>query len=83
MRNRWWGPTLLLLASLVVGSSCLPNRGTPVFVDSSAGNLWSGKAVLVEVSEDERQCRVVVRDANLITRNRWVDCNHIHERRGS
>jgi predicted oxidoreductase len=52
-----------------------------VFVDYGAGEFWSGKGVLVEVSPDQTQCRVVVRDSNLITRNRWVHCNHIHPRR--
>ena len=83
MRIQWWVSTIFLMTCLLVGSSCIPNRGTPVYVDTSAGNLWSGKGVLVEVSEDETQCRVVVRDANLITRNRWLDCRHVHPRRGS
>jgi hypothetical protein len=75
-------PTLFLLACLLAGSGCLPNRGTPVFVDNSAGSFWSGKGLLVEVSEDQTQCRVVVRDGNLITRNRWVHCNNVHPRKG-
>ncbi len=72
---------LVAAICLLTISSCLPNRGTPVFVDYGAGNFWSGKGVLVEVSPDETQCRVVVRDSALITRNRWVHCNHIHPRR--
>ncbi len=81
MGKRWWALTILVLICLLVGSGCLPTRGTTVYVDRGAGvNLWSGKGVLVEVSEDETQCRVVVRDANLITRNRWVPCRHVHPR---
>ena len=71
---------VLAICSLTV-SSCLPNRGTPVGVDTGAGNFGSGKGVLVEVSPDETQCLVVVRDGTLIKRDRWVHCNHVHPRR--
>ena len=81
MCNRLLWRALVAAVCLLTLSSCLPNRGTPVFVDYGAGNFWSGKGVLVEVSPDETQCRVVVRDAALITRNRWVHCNHVHPRR--
>ncbi len=80
MRIRRWGLAIALLICLLVASSCLPTRGTTVFVDRGAGTFWSGKGVLVEVSVDETQCRVVVRDANLITRNRWVPCRNVHPR---
>ena len=62
-------------------AACLPNRGTPVFIDYSAAEVWSGNGVLTEVSADERMCRVVFRDSNLITRNRWVECIHVHPRK--
>ncbi len=62
-------------------SGCLPRHGTPVFVDYSAAEVWSGKGVLVEVSQDQRECRVVFRDSNLITRNQWVDCRYVHPRK--
>ena len=81
MCNRLLWRALVAAVCLLTLSSCLPNRGTPVFVDYGAGNFWSGKGVLVEVSPDETQCRVVVRDGALITRNRWVHCNDIHPRR--
>ena len=81
MCDRLLRRALALAIGLLTVSSCLPNRGTPVFVDTGAGKFWSGKGVLVEVSPDETQCRVVVRDGTLITRNRWVHCNHIHPRR--
>lgn len=71
-----------MFAAACCGSllSCLPNKGTPVFVDYSAAEVWSGKGVLTEVSPDERMCRVVFRDSNLITRNRWIECIRVHPR---
>jgi hypothetical protein len=60
--------------------ACLPNRGTPVFVDYAAAEVWSGKGVLTEVSSDERLCRVVFRDSTLITRDKWLDCTSVHPR---
>lgn len=60
--------------------SCLPSRGTPVFIDYSAAEVWSGIGVLTEVSADERLCRVVYRDSVLITRNQWIECIHVHPR---
>jgi hypothetical protein len=61
--------------------SCLPSKGTPVFVDNSAAEVWSGIGVLTEVSSDERRCRVVFRDSTLIIRNQWVECVSVHPRR--
>jgi hypothetical protein len=81
MNNRTLRRTLAATTCLLATSSCLPNRGTPVFVDRDAGKYWSGKGYLVEVSPDETQCRVFVRDAVLIRRDRWVKCNDIHPRR--
>ena len=50
------------LVCLLCGSGCISNDGTPVFVDYGAFDVWSGKGMLVEVSSDESQCRVIVRD---------------------
>jgi hypothetical protein len=80
MRKRRLGLAILVLTCLLAGSSCLPRQGTLAFVDADAGDFWSGKAVLVEVSEDQRECRVVVRDATLIIRERWVSCQDVHPR---
>ena len=79
--SRWLirGAALALAAGAM---GCLPTRGTPVFVDSGAGNFWSGKGVLVEVSPDQTQCRVVVRDGSFLRRDRWMSCNNVHPRRG-
>jgi len=70
---------LCLLAVAAIG--CLmPDRGTPVFVDVRAGDWWSGKGLLTEVSEDQKQCRVSVRDRALIVQDLWVDCQRVHTR---
>ena len=69
------------LACLLGSSGCISNDGTPVFVDYGALEVWSGKGMLVEVSPDQTQCRVIVRDAYLIKRDRWVSCIHVHPRR--
>jgi hypothetical protein len=70
-----------LLACLVGASGCISNDGTPVYVDRGAFDVWTGKGMLVDVSPDQTQCRVVVRDNNLIKRDRWVSCIHVHPRR--
>jgi len=71
----------LLLAAAVLGSGCLmPSHGTPVFVDHRAGSFWSGKGWLLEVSEDQRRCRVAVRDSALFVRKPWVECTRVHPR---
>jgi len=70
----------VVLAATAALIGCLPNRGTPVFVDGSTGNYWSGKGVLVEVSPDQTQCRVVVYDGTLIRRDRWLSCDAVHPR---
>jgi hypothetical protein len=62
-------------------SGCIGNKGTPIFVDYGALEVWSGEGMLLEVSPDEAQCRVVVRDNFLIRRNVWVPCIHVHPRR--
>jgi hypothetical protein len=68
-------------ACLLGASGCISNDGTPVFVDYAALDVWSGKGRLMEVSPDQTECRVIVRDNYLIRRDRWVPCIHIHPRR--
>jgi hypothetical protein len=68
-------------ACLLGTSGCISNKGTPVFVDYGALEVWSGKGMLIAVSPDETQCRVIVRDRFLIRRDRWVPCIHVHPRR--
>jgi hypothetical protein len=72
--------TISLLACLVATSGCISNDGTPVFVDFGALEVWSGEGMLMEVSPDQAQCRVIVRDEYLIKRDRWVPCIHVHPR---
>ena len=73
-----------LVAVLAFGLSffgCLmPDRGTPVFLDVRAGDFWSGNGLLTEVSPDQKQCRVSVRDRALIVRDQWVSCERVHDR---
>jgi hypothetical protein len=73
--------TISLLACLVATSGCISNDGTPVYVDYGALEVWSGKGMLMEVSPDQAQCRVIVRDEYLIKRDRWVPCVNVHPRR--
>ena len=44
----------------------LPKQGTPVLVDSFAGDYWSGKGRLLEVSEERTRCRVAARTRSLV-----------------
>lgn len=69
----------LLLALALAG--CLMPKGTPVYVSKQAGDWWSGKGVLMEVSEDETRCHVAARDRALVVDKKWVDCRYVHERR--
>ena len=76
----------IVLALLWVAplSGCLmPNEGTPVFIDMRAGEFWSGKGMLVEVTPDEQRCRVAVRDKALVVHHVWTDCSRVHPRIGS
>jgi len=72
---------IALGACLLGASGCISNKGTPVFVDYGALEVWSGKGMLIAVSPDESQCRVIVRDEYLIRRDRWVPCIYVHPRR--
>lgn len=73
---------LALAAGLALGASAcvmMPSHGTPVLVDHRAGRFWSGKGLLLEVSEDKRSCRVAVRDRSLLfVRKLWTDCGYVH-----
>jgi hypothetical protein len=53
-----------------------------VWVDSRAGDFWSGAGILTEVSDDRLRCRVAVRDRALFVHHRWVPCASVHPRRG-
>jgi hypothetical protein len=64
-----------------VGGCILPSKGTRVFVDHRAGSFWSGKGKLLEVSQDQSECRVAVRDRALIVHTMWVECRSVHPRK--
>ena len=70
----------VLLAALASSGCLMPNGGTPVLVDARAGDFWSGKGLLVEVSPDRKRCKVVIRDNALFVRELWVDCISVHPR---
>jgi hypothetical protein len=75
-----------LVASAALGLLCgclLPNRGTEVHVDMRAGEFWSGRGRLLEVSQDQTRCRVAVRHRTGYVQTRWVDCKHVHARTAS
>lgn len=82
-RHRFVVAGLLIGCLLTSGCLFMPNRGTPVFVDVSTGDYWSGEGLLLEVSEDQTQCKVAVRDRALIVQTLWVPCKAVHNRRSS
>ena len=73
---------MALLATVLTGlvSGCIVPTGTPVFVDLRAGDFWSGKGQLLEVSPDQQRCRVAVRDRALFVRTFWTRCSSVHNR---
>jgi hypothetical protein len=73
------GRIAVILVSLAMGGCLLP-EGTPVYIDGRHGKLWSGNGVLLEVSEDQRYCRVAARNRALAVEKRWVDCKAVHPR---
>jgi predicted oxidoreductase len=71
-----------LICGLVAGGCLMPNGGTPVLVDSRAGDFWSGKGLLTEVSPDQKRCKVAIRDSALFVHEMWVECTWVHPRSG-
>jgi hypothetical protein len=70
-----------VLALGIGASACvaMPSKGTPVLVDHRAGRFWSGRGMLLEVSPDQRSCRVAVRDRSLVfVRKLWTSCANVH-----
>ncbi len=74
---------LLCLGALGLSACLMPTKGTPVFVDLRGGEFWSGRGILIQVSEDQSRCFVAVRDRALLVQELWVDCTWIHPRGGS
>ena len=74
-------PLLALLAALLLTGCLMPTRGTTVYVDAWAGDFWSGKGMLLEVSPDQKRCKIAVRDRALLVREIWVDCTSVHPRK--
>jgi hypothetical protein len=79
-------PSRVLAAGLLLGGALLaagcvlmPSAGTPVLVDHRAGRFWSPEGRLLAVSEDEKRCRVAVRDRSLVfVRTFWTECRYVH-----
>lgn len=78
MRHRCVARAVLLALGLASAGCLLPAGGTPVYVDMRAGHFWSGQGRLLEVSDDQQQCRVAVRHRTLVVREMWVECAHVH-----
>ena len=71
---------LVCLVGLLSAGCLVPATGTPVHVDMRAGDFWSGKGQLLEVSDDRQQCRVAIRGNSLLVTERWVSCDYVHPR---
>jgi hypothetical protein len=71
----------LLAAALGAAGCTLPRQGTPVYVDAWSGKWFDGEGVLLEVSPDQRRCRVAVRNRALVVEKEWIDCRSVHPRR--
>jgi hypothetical protein len=72
---------LATFGALLLTGCLMPKRGTPVYVDAWAGDFWSGKGLLLEVTPDQKRCKIAVRDRALLVRERWVDCTSVHPRK--
>ena len=70
-----------LATALLLGGCLMPRQGTPVYVDAWAGDFWSGKGMLLEVTANRERCRVAVRDRALIVQEQWVVCTSVHPRK--
>ena len=72
----------LALALAACGvSGCVMPSGQEVVVDRRGGNdVFTGNAVLLEVSDEGLRCRVAVRNNALFVEKRWVDCRFVHAR---
>ncbi len=73
----------VLLALLFAPGCVMPLKGKQVWVNSREGEFWSGEGILLEVSPDQEECKVAVRDKALVVNKIWVRCNSVHPRKGS
>jgi hypothetical protein len=73
--------SLTLLLIVVLATGCLMPAGEQVAVDRrGADDVFTGSAVLLEISGDGAKCRVAVRNNALFVERRWVDCRYVHSR---
>jgi hypothetical protein len=79
MRGALLPLALALAATLAAG--CVMPAGQEVVVDRRGGNdVYTGSAVLLEISDEGTHCRVAVRNNALFVEKRWVDCRYVHAR---
>jgi hypothetical protein len=72
---------LILVLAAGLASGCIMPRGQDVVVDRRGGNdVFTGNAVLLEISDEGGRCRVAVRNNALFVEKRWVDCRYVHAR---
>jgi len=78
-----FAPLLLALGLALSGAAvgCVMPAGQEVAVDRrGGGDVFTGNAVLLEVTPDRTRCRVAVRNNALFIERRWVDCRYVHSR---
>ena len=78
-----FAPLLLALGLALSGAAvgCVMPAGQEVAVDRrGGGDVFTGNAVLLEVTADRTRCRVAVRNNALFVERRWVDCRYVHSR---
>jgi hypothetical protein len=80
LRNQLLAMLLLPLCGAPLGCLFMPRDGTDVYVERRTGKYWSGEGKLVEVSPDERSCKVYVRTNALFVEGKWIDCRYVHAR---
>jgi hypothetical protein len=71
----------LALAAACLGAGCVMPAGEEVVVDRrGGGDVFTGSAVLLEISDEGTRCRVAVRNNAMFVEKRWVDCRYVHSR---
>jgi hypothetical protein len=72
---------LALFLALLPAAGCVMPAGEQVVVDRRGGrDVFTGSAVLLEISDDGTRCRIAVRNNALFVEKRWVDCRYVHSR---
>jgi len=69
------------VCALLLAGCLMPRQGTLIYVDAWAGDFWSGKGMLLEVTPDQKRCKVAVRDRALFVHEMWIACTSVHPRK--